>query len=279
MSTLAPDIQVPTGQDKPETAPKAPLPVLLGSVCGSVAGLIVLIGAITLIVWCKGKTRHPPLGRNPYVVGSNTITSSSIIGTDHDQTGQGQSQANIQSLNAGNLSRGKVLAALKPNTMYAGVEATPRDPTSTETTTIVMASVDYTGQGQSRAVNECNTHTTATVVASGHDQTGQGHSQTNTESSTNTTATVMASGHDQTGQGQSQANTESLDARNASYGTGPTDSQLNSLYKTTTIMTSGHDQTGQGQSQTITESWDARHLFYGTGPVASQLNSLYKTGI
>ncbi|KAI8480539.1 Bax inhibitor 1 [Branchiostoma belcheri] len=64
----------------------------------------------------------------------------------------------------------------------------------------------------------------------------------------------MTSGHDQTWQGQSETITESLDARNLSYGTGPTASHLNSLYTTATEMTSRHDQTRQGQSETITKS-------------------------
>ncbi|KAI8487148.1 Leucine-rich repeats, typical (most populated) sub-containing protein [Branchiostoma belcheri] len=147
-----------------------------------------------------------------------------------------------------------------------------------------MASGDYyeyegidkprvkTGQGQSQAIPESNTTPKGTVMASGDDQIGQGQSQANTESDTNTTATVMAGDHgrtgqsqyqplikantnttavvmtNQAGQGQYQAITESLNARNISYGTGPTASQINSVYKTATVMTSGEDQTGQGQS-------------------------------
>ncbi|KAI8500347.1 Bax inhibitor 1 [Branchiostoma belcheri] len=130
-------------------------------------------------------------------------------------------------------------------------------------------------------------------MASGDDQyedmdnprvkTGQGQSQANPS-----TATVTSSSHDRTGQGQSQGSTESLDERNLSYGTGPTASQLNSLYKAVTqsqtitntamVMASGHGQTGQGQYQAIAESVDARNLSYGTGPTASQQNSVYTKG-
>ncbi|CAH1233906.1 Hypp848 [Branchiostoma lanceolatum] len=87
--------------------------------------------------------------------------------------------------------------------------------------------------------------------------------------------------HDQTGQGQCQVNTESSCARNKSYGTGPSASQLNSMYKcvgqyqaiitsnkdtntTAAVVASGldhqhgnidqHIKAGQGQSQTNSRS-------------------------
>ncbi|XP_019633287.1 PREDICTED: uncharacterized protein LOC109476725, partial [Branchiostoma belcheri] len=295
-------------------------------------------------------------GLNPGVVGNNTNTAASVVGSGHGQAGQGQSQANtesttnttatvmasdddhqyenidkprvktgqgqanIQSLNIGNLSHNKVLASLKPNLMYAG-----------NTAVAVMASGDdhqyenvdcprvKIGQGQSQAIVRSHTNTTATVMTSGDDQTGQGQSQANTESNTNSTAvcmyagegnaavSVMAIGDDHqyedidnhhvrrgkgqstninttatAGQGQSQTNTGISDARNLSYGTGQTASQLNSLYKhktatemdtesntntTATVMTSDHyyrcedidgnsvkTEQGQGQSQALCES-------------------------
>ncbi|XP_019639358.1 PREDICTED: cell wall protein IFF6-like, partial [Branchiostoma belcheri] len=124
-------------------------------------------------------------------------------------------------------------------------------------------------------------------MASGHDHTGQDQSQAIVESNTNTTATVSTSGDDQTGQGQCQAVTESLDARNLLYGTEPTASEHNCVYKavpqsqnitnTAAVMTSGHDQTGPSQYVAIAESLDERNISYGTGPTASQLNSQYKT--
>ncbi|XP_078693784.1 uncharacterized protein LOC144923289 [Branchiostoma floridae x Branchiostoma belcheri] len=303
--------------NKPESAPSSQLSVLMGSVCGSVAGT-TMIGTFLAVIWYKKRTRNPPLGLNPgVVVGINTNTTASVVASGHDhqyenidnprvKAGQGQSQANTAS--------------------------------NTNTTATVMTSGhDQTGQGQSQANTASNTNTTAAVMTSGHDQTGQGQSQANTASNTNTTAAVMTSGHDQTGQGQSQANiqslkvgnlshnefalqpnpvyldvksppkdasteiansndqtgqgqsqavTESLDVRNLSYGTGQTASQQNSVYKVVTqsqtitntaaiVMTSGDDQTGQGQSQAITESLDARNLSYGTGPTDSKVNFVY----
>ncbi|KAI8487543.1 hypothetical protein Bbelb_347770 [Branchiostoma belcheri] len=221
--------------EKPEFAPNFPLLVPIGSSCGSVASTI-LIGTFLVVIWYKKRIRHPPLRLNPNVVGGNTNTSASLM-------------------------------ASGDNHQYEEIDK-PRVKT---------------GQGQSQANTASNTNTIVTVLASGHDQTGQGQSQTVTESLdvrnlsyctgqtasqqnsvykvvtqsqtiTNTIATVMASGDVQTGQGQYQAITESLDARNLSYGTGPTASQLNSVYKTATVMTSGQDQTVRGQSQAITES-------------------------
>ncbi|KAI8485145.1 Bax inhibitor 1 [Branchiostoma belcheri] len=170
-------------------------------------------------------------GQSQAITESNTNTTATVMASAHDQTGQGQSQANIQCLKVGNLSHNEVLAALQPNPMYVDVKTPPKDDASTEI--------------------------------------------------------EIANSNDQTGQGQSRAVTESLDVRNLSYGTGPTASQQNSVYKAVTqsqtitntavVMTSGNIQTGQGQYQAITESLDARNLSYGTGPTASQLNILYKT--
>ncbi|KAI8506636.1 hypothetical protein Bbelb_160630 [Branchiostoma belcheri] len=264
-ATITPPLAITS--DKPESA-LFPLPFLISSFCGPVIG-IVLIGTILVTVWYKRRTRHPPLGSNPGVVGSNTNTAVSVMSSGHDQRRQGHSQANIQSLTVGNPSNGQVMAALKRNAGYAGVGTAPNEQAYTEmasghnqagqgqsqaitefntnTTTVMTNGDDHqyedidnhrveAGQGQCQVITESNTNTSATVMTSGHDQTGQGQSQVITESNTNTTATVMTSGHDQTGQGQSQVITES------------------NTNATATVMTSGHDQTGQGQSQVITES-------------------------
>eukprot|EP00058_Branchiostoma_floridae_P005222 XP_002590710.1 hypothetical protein BRAFLDRAFT_89516 [Branchiostoma floridae] len=90
------------------------------------------------------------------------------VDKQHDQTEQGMSQANTESLIVENLSHNDVLAALNPNPMY-------------------------TGQGQSQAFTKSNTNTTATVVSTvydhqykdidtQHDQKGKGQSQAITES-------------------------------------------------------------------------------------------------
>ncbi|KAI8484575.1 Leucine-rich repeats, typical (most populated) sub-containing protein [Branchiostoma belcheri] len=302
----------------PESAPSVPIPVLIGSVCSSVAGTVVIVTFLALI-WYKRRTRNPPLGLNPGVVGTNTNSAASVIASSHHQRCQ------AQAITESNTNATATVMASGDDHQYEDID-NPRVKT---------------GQGQSQANAESSTNTTATVMTSGHDQTGQSQSQANAESSTNNTATVMTSGHDQTGQSQSQANiqslkvgslsnnkvlaalqpnpmyvdvktlpkddastdiansndqtgkgqsqavTESLDVRNLSYGTGPTGSQQNSVYKAVTqsqtitntavVMTCGNVQTGQGQYQAITESLDARNLSYGTGPTASQLNSVYRT--
>ncbi|XP_019617828.1 PREDICTED: leucine-rich repeat and fibronectin type III domain-containing protein 1-like protein, partial [Branchiostoma belcheri] len=185
---------------KPETTPSSPLPVLIGSVFGPVAG-IVLMGTIIVTVWYKKRTRNPPLGLNPNVVGGNTNAVISVSTSSHDnqyKTGQGQAQTNIQSPKAANLS--DMLAALKPNAMHAGNETPNRNTTATEMT----SGDDQTEQGQSQAITESNRNTTATEMTSGDDQyedidnprvkTGRGQSQAITESNTNTTGIVMTSG-------------------------------------------------------------------------------------
>ncbi|KAI8514169.1 Bax inhibitor 1 [Branchiostoma belcheri] len=197
---------------------------------------------------CLRRTRNPPLGRNPGpgVVGSNTNTAVSVMASghdhqyedienNHDSTGQGQHQTNAN------------------------------------TATVMTSGHDQTGQGQSQAITRSldvsnlsyGTDLTASQQSALYKDVTQCHATTDT-------AIVMTSGHDQTGQGQYQAITETLDARNLSYGTGPTATQQISLNEaisnsqtitnTAFVMTSGHDQTGQGQYQAITESLDTRNL-------------------
>eukprot|EP00058_Branchiostoma_floridae_P015988 XP_002601476.1 hypothetical protein BRAFLDRAFT_102159 [Branchiostoma floridae] len=208
---------------------------------------------------------------NP-MYGDAGITRKDPASTNnHDKTGQVQSQANAQSLIVGNLSHDEVLAALKPNVMYAGVE-TPKSPSD---------------------------HNQYEDIDSHHDQTGQGKSQAITEYNVNTTAAVTVSGRSQT---EDQLITEALGTKRpqCSTLTDVPNSKLNTLYKdvgqyqaiaksntntTAAVVTSGldhqyeninkHDQTGPGQSHAITEPVDDRNLSYGTGKTASQLNSLY----
>ncbi|CAH1261406.1 Hypp2338 [Branchiostoma lanceolatum] len=168
----------------------------------------------------------------------------------HGQAGQGQSQANT--LIVGNTTHNKVLAALRPNPMYAGVGTPSEDSTPT-------SGHDQTVQGQSQAIAESNTNTTPAVVASGHDQTGQGQSQDITTSYTNTTPAVTraVSGHAQIGRDQSRAITESY------------------TNTTAAVTVSGHGQTG---SQAIAEPLDTTipsDNSHDTGPTA-KLYSLYK---
>ncbi|KAI8495069.1 Bax inhibitor 1 [Branchiostoma belcheri] len=162
-------------------------------------------------------------GQSQANTASNTNTTATVMTSGHDQRGQGQSQVNIQTLNVGNLSHNEMLAALQPNPVYLDVKSPPKDA-STE----IANSNDQTGQGQSQAVTE------SLDVRNLSYGTGQTASQQNSvykavtqsQTITNTAAIVMTSSHDPTGQSQSQAITESLDARNLSYGTGPTDSKV-----------------------------------------------------
>ncbi|XP_019632960.1 PREDICTED: uncharacterized protein LOC109476467 [Branchiostoma belcheri] len=129
--------------------------------------VIILIGTFLAVIWKMRRARKPPLGRNPgVVVGNNTNAAASVMATTvmasdddrqyegidnhHDQIGQGQSPANIQSLKVGNLSHDEVLADLQPNPMYLDVKLTPKDDASTE----IAKSNDQTGQGQPQAETE-----------------------------------------------------------------------------------------------------------------------------
>ncbi|KAI8495475.1 hypothetical protein Bbelb_269300 [Branchiostoma belcheri] len=249
--TIATHTSTPTPaitSNKPESAPSSTLAVLIGSICGPLAG-IVLIVAIVVTVWYKRRTRQPPLGPNSNVLGGNRNTTATVLTSDDDnkyedidrhhvENEQGQPQTDIES----NTNTTATAMTSSHDQTGQGQSQTNTESTTNTTATVMTSSHDQTGQGQSQADIESNTNTTATVMASGEDhqyeyidnhhvEKGQGQSQTNTESNTNTTATVMTSGHGQTGQGQSQTNTES------------------NTNTTTTVMTSGHGQTGQGQSQ------------------------------
>ncbi|KAI8496951.1 RAM signaling network component [Branchiostoma belcheri] len=256
--------------DKPESAPMSSEPVLIGSVVG-----IALIGVIILTVWYMIKTRQPPLGPNVVSGIRNTPASTGgnqygDINNPRDQTGQGQSQANTESstnTTATVMTGGDAhqYDDIDNTLVKTGQDQSQANTESiTNTTATVMTSDDAhvyddidntwvkTGQGQSRANTESSTNTTTTVVAGGDDQTGQGQYQPLIKSKN--TVTVMASDDNQTVQGQYQATIESIDTRNPFYDTGPTASQLNTLYKTATVVARGHDLTRQGQSQATTES-------------------------
>ncbi|KAI8490591.1 Bax inhibitor 1 [Branchiostoma belcheri] len=284
------------------------------SVCGSVAGIVV----IGITIWYKIRARHPLLGLNPNAVFGNKTTATETVSDDdhqyeqvdnrHDQTRQRQSQAitesntntteTVMTSADDHKGQGQYQDLIKVNTnakaivMTCGRDQTGQGQSQTSVDDRQYEDTDAprvnTRRAKFQAIAESNIKTTATVMSSGQDQTGQGQSQAIVESNTNTIATVSTSGDDQTGQGQGQAVTESFDVRNLFYGTEPTASEHNCVYKAVTqsqtitntavVMTSGHDQTRQSQYVAIAESLDERNISYcTTGLTASQLNSQYKT--
>ncbi|KAI8503855.1 Bax inhibitor 1 [Branchiostoma belcheri] len=230
---------------------------------------------------------HVRRGKGQSITDTNINTTATVMTSGHDQAGQGQSQANtesnttpiatyenidkprvktgqgqanIQSLNIGNLSHNKVLAALKPNPMYAG---------EGNAAVSVMASGDdhqyedidnhHVRRGKGQSITDTNINTTATVMTSGHDQAGQGQtaSQLNslykhntatemdTESNTNTTATVMTSDH--------YYRCEDIDGNSVKTEQGQSKTITESNTNTTaTVMTSGEDNIGQANAQSPT---------------------------
>ncbi|KAI8508040.1 hypothetical protein Bbelb_142800 [Branchiostoma belcheri] len=171
---------------------------------------------------------------------SNTNTTCAAVASGDDQTGRDQSHAIIDS----NTNTTCAAVASGDDHHYEDVDnhrvqSQAITESNTNTTCAAVASGDdQTGRDQSHAITESNTNTTCAAVASGDDQTGRDQSHAITESNTNTTFATVASGEDHHYEDvdnhrvQSQATTESLAARNLSYGTGSTSSQLNSLYKT-----------------------------------------------
>ncbi|KAI8500847.1 hypothetical protein Bbelb_216650 [Branchiostoma belcheri] len=162
----------------------------------------------------------------------------------HVNTGQGQSQATIES----NTNITNTVLANGHDLQYED-----------------MSQYGLKGQGQFQAITETNTITTGSLTGGhGHqkkESMGQ-HDQTVQEQSRDITGSLDANNtsydmgptlskshplyenqQDQTGQGLSQAINESLEAGNMSYGRGQSASQPHSLYE------NQHDQTGQGPSQ------------------------------
>ncbi|KAI8478688.1 Bax inhibitor 1 [Branchiostoma belcheri] len=153
---------------------------------------------------------------NPMYADVKTPTkdeASTEIASGHDQTGQGQSQANIQHQKVGNLSHNEVLAALQPNPMYADVKTPTKDEASTE----IASGHDQTGQGQSQANIQHQkvgnlSHNEVLAALQPNPMYADVKTPTKDEASTE-----IASGHDQTGQGQSQANIQHQKVGNLSH--------------------------------------------------------------
>ncbi|XP_019631186.1 PREDICTED: leucine-rich repeat and immunoglobulin-like domain-containing nogo receptor-interacting protein 1 [Branchiostoma belcheri] len=79
---------VPSPSKQP--SPSFSLPILLGAVCGSVAGTL-LIGGIILAFWCTRNNQGPPKRPDFSVVFNNTNTTATVITNGQDLTTQAQS--------------------------------------------------------------------------------------------------------------------------------------------------------------------------------------------
>ncbi|XP_035676354.1 carboxypeptidase N subunit 2-like isoform X3 [Branchiostoma floridae] len=72
----------PGAPNQPQPAPSFSLPVLIGSVCGAVAGTVLIV-TIIFMIWRKRKTQNPPSAGQTPPIAFSTIS-------EHDQTGQGE---------------------------------------------------------------------------------------------------------------------------------------------------------------------------------------------
>ncbi|KAI8486735.1 hypothetical protein Bbelb_354830 [Branchiostoma belcheri] len=228
---------------------------------------------------------------HPVLHNTNTRAVAAASGLDHqyedvgqhDQTGQGQSQAISKSNTNTNTTAVVVTSGI--DHQYEDVDQHDQTrqgqtitKSNTNTTAVVVTSGNdhryedmnhhvTTRHSQSQAITKSNTNTKANVMASGddhkheymnlhvHNQTRQGQSQGITKSNANTTAVVATTGHDhkheylnlhnQTGQGQSQAITKS------------------------NTNTTADDYCSQTEYQVITEPLDTKSQLYNTEPTAS----------
>eukprot|EP00058_Branchiostoma_floridae_P011098 XP_002596586.1 hypothetical protein BRAFLDRAFT_78515 [Branchiostoma floridae] len=184
---------------------------------------------------------------NPMNAGKGTLQKEIASSRGDDQTRHGQSQA-ITEFNTNLNTTATVTISGHSQTgehhiMESLDTKSPQHSTQAAASNSKLNSL-YNVVGQYQPITKSNT--TDAVVTSGHDhqyedmdkhyQRWQGQSQAINKNPT--TAVTTGHGqqyedmnqHDQTGQGQCQTTTEHLDARNLSYGSGPTASQLNSLY-------------------------------------------------
>ncbi|KAI8513373.1 Bax inhibitor 1 [Branchiostoma belcheri] len=310
-----------------------PLPVLIGSVCGQIAG-IALIAVVIIAALYKRRTGNPlfKLDHNTFVFGRHT---KNVKDTDNhqDQIGQGQSQAitesntstitecntiiitesntntitesntntitesnkntitesntdTITESNTSTITESNTSTITESNTSTI-TESNTNTITESDTNTITESNTSTITESNTNTITESNTNTitesntntitesntstitesnTSTITESNTNTITESNTNTITESNTNTTSTVhvVTSGYDQTEQCQAQVINETLDAKNKSYGTGTTASQVNPMHKVV------------AQSQATTESLDAKNISYGTGPTASERNSFYK---
>ncbi|KAI8491810.1 Bax inhibitor 1 [Branchiostoma belcheri] len=252
-----------------------PLLVLIGSVCGQIAG-IALIAVVIIAALYKRRTGNPlfKLDHNTFVFGRHT---KNVKDTDNhqDQIGQGQSQAITES-NTSTITECNTIIITESNTNTI-TESNTSTITESNTNTITESNTNTITESNTNTITESNTNTitesntstitesnTSTITESNTSTITESNTNTITESNTTSTVHMVTSGYDQTEQGQAQAINETLDAKNKSYGTGTTASQVNLMHKVV------------AQSQAITETLDARNMSYGTGPTASERNSFYK---
>ncbi|KAI8510181.1 hypothetical protein Bbelb_126090 [Branchiostoma belcheri] len=281
------------------SAPSFPPLVVTASVCGSIAGT-VLIGTIILAIWYKRRGGNSCSGKDPKDVSNDRSlqvkTTPAVLQPNdayesldtpqknlHEKQGPGQAKSSLIDQKFGS-----------PETLSS------KDNTDHDHQYENSDQHDQTGQGQSRAITASNTNTTTAVVASGHDdhltvyensdqhnpsdhdhhyensdqyRTGQSsQTQAITASNKNTTAsTVVTSGHDQEyedmnqhnkkGQGQSRAITASNTNTTATVVTSGDDYQYEDMNQ--------QNQTGQGQPQTSTNHDDLFHNHYGSNQIYS----------
>ncbi|XP_035691464.1 leucine-rich repeat-containing protein 15-like [Branchiostoma floridae] len=97
-STFAPTFVITEGTfSSHESVPCFSLTVLIASICGSVAGTLVLV-AIVGTIWCKRRTKNPSCP-NCKIALSKAHTTNTGVPSGHDQKGQVQSLASTQALN------------------------------------------------------------------------------------------------------------------------------------------------------------------------------------
>ncbi|CAH1244197.1 PXDN [Branchiostoma lanceolatum] len=93
MSSFSPPVSAFSSHSKlPEPAPTFSLSVLLGAICGSVAGT-VLIGGIILAIWCKRCSKTPSKGPDFSVVFNNTNTTTTVITNNQTEHPQAMSES------------------------------------------------------------------------------------------------------------------------------------------------------------------------------------------
>ncbi|KAI8511146.1 Calcium-independent phospholipase A2-gamma [Branchiostoma belcheri] len=120
---------LPAPSKQPQPAPNFSLPVLIGSVCGSVVSTVLVV-IIILTIWHKRKTHNPHSPSTPPVVYRNASPKVTISG--HDQTGQGGDQTISKILkNAKSSEQAEVEYAdivLSPSNTETNVERLTQQP-------------------------------------------------------------------------------------------------------------------------------------------------------
>ncbi|KAI8513071.1 hypothetical protein Bbelb_097100 [Branchiostoma belcheri] len=272
-----------------ESDPRLPPVVVIASVFGSIAVVVLICTIILAICYKRGAGKNPKDVLNVKSLQSKTQLDALQVNKFYEgietSDENGQRQSPISESNT-NTTASSVVAEVHDQ-QYENNDQ--HDPTDQDHQFENNEQHNKKIQPQSQASSVSETSTTASVVPiavdcqyedmTQHKQTGQGQSQVFIGSKTNTTASVVASDLDHHYEDMSQQNQprqgQSLATKS---NTNTTATVVASDHEN---METQHDQTGQGKSDPNTDGKESSttriYVIYTTEQAASEPDALYKS--